>query len=87
MAWKKRDESAKTPPAAPAGSWISIGDVAHKLGRSIKTIENYMRNTEMGFPRPKFFGARRYFSAAEFAAWEAQFSDGFQARPFPPDDR
>jgi predicted DNA-binding transcriptional regulator AlpA len=74
-----------TAPRAAADSesaetLIAIEHVANRFGRTVATIENWLKCDEMEFPRPKFIRRRRYFSSRELAQWERQFSDRFARR-------
>jgi predicted DNA-binding transcriptional regulator AlpA len=63
-----------------AESLIAIEHVANRFGRTVATIENWLKCGEMEFPRPKYIRRRRYFSSRELAQWERQFSDNFAPR-------
>ncbi len=44
--------------------------VATRYGRSDMTIHRWLNDTDMGFPRPYYFGRFRYWLLAELEAWE-----------------
>ena len=73
--------AADTESADPL---IAIEHVARRFGRTVATIENWLKCEEMQFPRPKFIRRRRYFSSRELAQWEQKFSDSFAPRTAQP---
>ncbi len=55
---------------------IPIGDVAKRYGRHVRSIERWIDDPQLDFPRPITIRRRRYILAAELLAWEQRFGNG-----------
>jgi hypothetical protein len=55
-------------------------DVARRFGSTVRTIELWMADEDVAFPRPKLIRRRRYFSAYAIEEWERRFSDQLSPR-------
>jgi len=51
-----------------------------------RSVENWLRAPDLGFPQPIFLRRRRYFRKSDLEAFEARFADRFGARVKPPPD-
>jgi hypothetical protein len=45
-----------------------------------RSVENWLRAPDLGFPQPIFLRRRRYFRKSDLEAFEARFADRFGAR-------
>ncbi len=54
---------------------IPIGDVAKRYKRHVRTIERWIDDPELNFPRPIRIRRRRYIRAGELLAWEQRFGN------------
>lgn len=59
---------------APDGGhpeFVSAKAVAARYGCSVMTLWRWLRRPEMGFPKPLYFGANRFWRMSDLLAWEA----------------
>ena len=66
---------------------LGISEVCHRVGRSRRTIDNYLADPERHFPRPVRLGARdRAWHAAEVERWvkDLPLVDESDPQPVPP---
>ena len=56
----------KSPP-----SWVGCAEVAADLGITKRTLDRWLRNPVLGFPRPRWVGVIRRFDQQEIDAWKA----------------
>ena len=66
--------------ADPAEQWLAIVDVAKMFGRTVQTVQNWMKDEDVQFPKPKFILGRRYFRASDIEKWKLRFSDQLARR-------
>jgi predicted DNA-binding transcriptional regulator AlpA len=49
---------------------IPAPQVYKRYGKTDRTLDRWLRDEALGFPRPTYIKNRRYFSEAELVAWE-----------------
>jgi excisionase family DNA binding protein len=54
---------------------IPVPKVAERFGVHVRTIERWIEDTDLQFPRPVYIRRRRYIKADELRAWEEQQPD------------
>lgn len=59
---------------------IAFKTLPPRYGRCRGAIEKWLRDENMGFPRPVFVRGKRFFRSSELEAFEARFADRFGAR-------
>ena len=58
------------------GDWVRAAEVPARFGISTRTLERWLRDKSLGFPRPAKINGRRYFSNRKLRAFKA----GLEAR-------
>lgn len=53
-----------------ADTRLSASAVCGRYGICSRTLRRWMRQNELGFPRPMILNGRYYFSAREIIVWE-----------------
>ena len=59
---------------------VPLLELETRYGRTRRTIENWLADEALNFPKPVFVRGRRYFSLAELEKFERRFADRFGAR-------
>jgi predicted DNA-binding transcriptional regulator AlpA len=54
-----------------ASSWVNSAELAADLGITQRTLDRWLRDVVLGFPRPRWVGVIRHFDRAEIEAWKA----------------
>jgi hypothetical protein len=52
------------------GTWLPARKVWGRYHTTDRTLDRWVADPEMGFPRPMVIKKRRYFNEAELTAWE-----------------
>lgn len=52
--------------------YLTARQVLSRYGITDMTLWRWLRNPDLGFPRPTVINRRRYFAEAELTAWERQ---------------
>ena len=60
---------------------IPVPKVAERYGVHVRTIERWIEDPELQFPRPVYIRRRRYIKADELRAWEELQPDGLGRPP------
>jgi hypothetical protein len=60
------------PKIEPQRALIPDRVVGERYGRSVKTLERWEKDPELGFPPVIYLRKRRYRSAAALDAWDAK---------------
>jgi len=55
--------------------------VTARFGVSRRTLDRWMRDVTLGFPRPLVINNRLYFSLSEIEAWETECAKRHAAKP------
>ena len=50
---------------------LSFREIQHRYNRTSATIYNWLKDSELNFPRPKTIGRSKYFSLKELLAYES----------------
>jgi predicted DNA-binding transcriptional regulator AlpA len=58
-------------PASRDDRRVGAQYVAQLLGVSVRTLDRWLKNPEIGLPRPIVINSYRYWSLAKVRAWEA----------------
>jgi predicted DNA-binding transcriptional regulator AlpA len=69
------------PPRAAQGLKLSARQIAHRFGISIRTLERWLLNPELRFPRPIRILRRRYWELAEVQMWERRQAATSASKP------
>jgi hypothetical protein len=51
-------------------TWTPIRNVAERYNIHVRTIERWIEDPALLFPKPLYIRGRRYFKTAEIQAWE-----------------
>ena len=51
---------------------MQIGAVAKKFGISTRTVDRWLKNDDLKFPRPIRINDRRYWASGDLDRWAAQ---------------
>jgi hypothetical protein len=49
---------------------IPISDVAARYGRHVRTLERWIDDPSVAFPKPVYIRRQRYIRAGDLKAWE-----------------
>ena len=52
------------------GGYLAAKRVQERYDITDRTLDRWLNNPEMGFPRPMVVNGRRYFRETELVAWE-----------------
>jgi predicted DNA-binding transcriptional regulator AlpA len=55
---------------APSDKILPSRVVCGRFGRTSKTLDRWIKDDRLGFPRPMYIRNRRYFREAELIEWE-----------------
>ena len=58
------------PEHAPNNTRTPIRNVAERYDVHVRTIERWIEDPALRFPKPMYIRGRRYFKTAELQAWE-----------------
>lgn len=56
--------------------YLSAARVKARYGMSSMSIERWLQNAKLGFPRPMYIGRYRYWRLADLAEWERSRAAG-----------
>jgi predicted DNA-binding transcriptional regulator AlpA len=56
--------------------YIDAGRTAGRYGKTIRTLDRWLVDDRLNFPKPIYIGRMRFWRVADLEAWEAE-----QARP------
>lgn len=56
------------------------GVVSRRYGRSVRTIDRWLDDDELGFPRPVVIRGRRYWRESDLVEWERKQAANASAR-------
>lgn len=59
---------------------ITMRDAEKRYGVTKRSIEYWVADADLAFPKPRLLRRRRYFSLAELEKFERRFTDRFGAR-------
>ena len=54
------------------GKHLPMGGVCKRYGKSARTIDRWLADERLGFPRPLVIRSRRYFDEQALIAWERE---------------
>lgn len=60
---------ASDTPISPL--YCDAGKTAGRYGKSIRTLDRWLEDERMNFPRPVLLGRMRFWRVADLEAWEA----------------
>jgi hypothetical protein len=69
------NETFTLSEAEPDEVLLSIYHVAERLNRTRRTINNWLADDAVKFPRPRLIRGKIYFAEADLARWERRFPD------------
>lgn len=56
------------------GDWVRAAEVPARFGISPRTLERWLQDETLGFPRPTKINGRRYFSNSKLRAFKAKMA-------------
>ena len=51
-------------------SYVPAAQVCRRYGKTDRTLDRWLKDENLGFPRPMIVRSRRYFKEAELLEWE-----------------
>jgi hypothetical protein len=66
-----RDDAARASKKASQSAWITNTALAAELDVCPRTLDRWLRDIALGFPRPHYVNKRKYFERSEIENWKA----------------